>query len=415
MEISEKQCEYVRNANKRWNFKVGATQSGKTYIDTLYVIPHRILDRRGKKGLNVITGVSKSTIERNVLQPMRELFGDRLISKIDNENKAELFGEMVYCLGAENKGQVSKFRGSRIKYLYCDEVVEFNQEVFELLKSRLSFEYSQCDGSANPDDPNHWFKKFIDECDKDELYLQEWTIYDNPFLPSKFVSALEKEYSGTVYYQRYILGRWQRGEGLIYTPFADNPESFMLDNVDKNNIWFINCGVDFGNNKSSHTFVATAFCYNFSKIVVIKTKRIIIQLTPDQLDLEFIEFCKAVFREYNKPCVYRCDSAETTLINGFKMAVIKNNLSGIVLVKNALKKPINERIAATIRLMGEGRFKIKRECIELIEAFENATWDSKNAGQRLDVTGQKNPVDMLDAFEYSFEEFNKDLLMASII
>ena len=37
-EISSKQAEYIRNANHRWNGKIGATQSGKTFIDTLYGI-----------------------------------------------------------------------------------------------------------------------------------------------------------------------------------------------------------------------------------------------------------------------------------------------------------------------------------------------------------------------------------------
>lgn len=67
IEISSKQAEYIRNANHRWNGKVGATQCGKTYIDTLYVIPERILNRAGKKGLNFIVGVSKETITRNII------------------------------------------------------------------------------------------------------------------------------------------------------------------------------------------------------------------------------------------------------------------------------------------------------------------------------------------------------------
>lgn len=48
IEISEKQEEYIQKANHRWNGKVGATQSGKTFIDTLFVIPDRIDERRGK-------------------------------------------------------------------------------------------------------------------------------------------------------------------------------------------------------------------------------------------------------------------------------------------------------------------------------------------------------------------------------
>ena len=38
MPFSTKQREYFDNANKRWNFKTGATRSGKTHVD-FYVIP----------------------------------------------------------------------------------------------------------------------------------------------------------------------------------------------------------------------------------------------------------------------------------------------------------------------------------------------------------------------------------------
>ena len=46
VEISRKQAEYIKKATHRWNGKIGATQCGKTYIDTLYVIPQRIIERK---------------------------------------------------------------------------------------------------------------------------------------------------------------------------------------------------------------------------------------------------------------------------------------------------------------------------------------------------------------------------------
>ncbi|MDE6579643.1 MAG: PBSX family phage terminase large subunit, partial [Ruminiclostridium sp.] len=73
-----------------------------------------------------------------------------------------------------------------------DEVVTWNKDVFDMLKSRLDKEYSCFDGTCNPDNPNHWFKKFLNRKDLD-IYLQEYQIYDNPYLPSIFVEELEKE------------------------------------------------------------------------------------------------------------------------------------------------------------------------------------------------------------------------------
>ena len=132
--LTEKQKEYAKNANKRWGIKSGAVRSGKSFVDTAWVIPQRILDRKGKSGLNVILGVSKSTIERNVLQPMREIYGFKRVGTINSENIATLFGDKVYCLGAEKISQVAKVQGASFKYCYGDEVAKWNEEVFEMVK-----------------------------------------------------------------------------------------------------------------------------------------------------------------------------------------------------------------------------------------------------------------------------------------
>lgn len=224
MAISKMQREFLDNANHRWNFKTGATRSGKTYIDYMAVIPKRIRARIGKDGLAVILGVTKSTIERNVLEPMRNVYGSDLVGSINSQNKCYLFGEWVYCLGAEKVSQVSKLRGASIKYCYGDEVADWSEEVFDMLKSRLDKPYSVFDGALNPQNPSHWLKAFLDS-DAD-IYCQKYTIFDNPFLDPKFVADLCKEYEGSVYYKRYILGEWAIAEGLVYGMFTKEKNVF---------------------------------------------------------------------------------------------------------------------------------------------------------------------------------------------
>lgn len=225
--LSQKQYEYIRNANQRWNMKVGAVRSGKSFVDLVHVIPDRLISSSDKPGLNVILGVSKETIERNVLQPMREWYTDAIVGNINSRNIAYVCGVPVYCLGAEKVSQVSKIQGSSIKYCYGDEIAKWNRDVFTMLQSRLDKEYSCFDGSCNPEYPSHWLKEFIDKPDID-LYIQQYTLFDNPFLPSKFVEQLCTEYAGTVFYKRLILGEWALAEGLIYPMYqqalSDPPE-----------------------------------------------------------------------------------------------------------------------------------------------------------------------------------------------
>lgn len=225
IQLSPKQNEYIRNATHRWNIKSGAVRSGKSYVDIAYMIPSRVIERKGLGGLNVIMGVSKSTIERNVLQPIRELYTDAVCSTINSSNIAYICGEPVYCLGAEKQSQVAKVQGASIKYLYCDELAKYNGQVFDMLKSRLDKPYSVCDASCNPESPSHWLKSFIDRDDLD-IYVQKYTLWDNPFLPREYVENLCKEYAGSVWYKRYIMGDWAIAEGLVYPMFDPEKHCF---------------------------------------------------------------------------------------------------------------------------------------------------------------------------------------------
>lgn len=218
VELTPKQREYWREANHRWNLKVGATRSGKTYMD-YFLIPKRILERREESGLYVLIGNTRETLRRNILTPMQEIYGVRRVGSLRSDNSCFMFGEKVFCLGADKVTQVDKIRGAAIKYCYGDEVATWHPEVFEMLKSRLDKPMSLFDGALNPQSPNHWLKEFIDS-DAD-IYSQHYTIFDNPYLPPDFVSELQKEYAGTVYEKRYIWGEWALAEGLIFPMYED--------------------------------------------------------------------------------------------------------------------------------------------------------------------------------------------------
>ena len=74
--------------------------------------------------------------------------------------------------------------------------------------------------------PDNIDSKILYDIDNPEIdaYIQKYTIFDNPFLPKEFVDNLCKEYAGTVYYKRYILGEWALAEGLIYPMYETSIE-----------------------------------------------------------------------------------------------------------------------------------------------------------------------------------------------
>lgn len=401
MLLSQKQTEFIQKADRRWNFKGGATRSGKTYLDFRWTIPMRIRERIGKPGLTVILGVTKSTIERNVLEPMRNLYGADLVGSISSDNTAWIFGEKCYCLGAEKVSQVSKIRGSSIKYCYGDEVADWSEEVFELLKSRLDREYSCFDGTFNPQFPTHWLKKFLDS-DAD-IFIQTYTLDDNPFLPESFKENLKKEYAGTVFYDRYILGLWVRAEGAIYPLFADNPGRYAVARADLPELEYITIGVDFGGNKSAHAFVATGITSDWTPIA-LKSERVpATGMSVEQMIRRFVRFADGIKADYGRVDYVYADCAEQAIINSMYQQTEYNILGSI-------KGEIIDRIRTMDLLLSTDRFKyVEGQCDSLKAALCDAVWDSEKL-EDIRLDDGTSDIDTLDAWEYSWSAFIKQIL-----
>ena len=411
--ISEKQKEFIREAHHRINLKIGARRCGKTYLDNLYTIPKRLRERAKKEGLNVILGVSKGTIERNILQPLREIYGSNRVSTINSQNIAILFGQEVYCLGAEKVSQVSKIQGTSIKYLYGDEIAKWNVEVFMMVLASLDKPYSCFDGALNPENKNHWLKKeFLDKAKEKELdiYVQHYTIFDNPFLSEDFVKNLCREYQGTVYYNRLILGQWCNAEGIIFQQIANDKARYLIDKA--SNIGFISIGIDFGGNKSAHAFVATKIQRDFSKIEVLKSIRIDAHGTNIyDISTALIEFIKEIILEHGKVDIIFADCAEQTIINSLNANLRKSGLAIPVgdVVKNSVKNQLTDRIKGLSILLNTDKIKFVRNKTEsIIEALQTAIYDEKK--QDVWQDDGTSDIDSLDAFVYSFSAYFNQLL-----
>lgn len=404
--FSVKQKEFLNNANRRWNIKYGATRSGKTHLD-FYVIPKRIRNVANEKGLNVILGNTKGTLQRNIIEPLQDIWGTELVSDIKSDNTAFLFGEKCYCLGADNIKHVNKIRGASFKYCYGDEVATWNKEVFEMLKSRLDKPYSKFDGTCNPEGPSHWFKKFLNG--NADIYQQKYTLYDNPFLAKEVLHNLETEYQGTVFFDRYILGEWKAAEGTIYMLFADKTQKFLVDNVNEQ-LSIVTIGVDYGAGKSKIKFVASGITYNFRNVYVLDEMDLSGIYDPEQIYEKFIEFYKRVYDKYDK-CQYAfCDygALGNVITLGLIRKCQKERLP--VQIVDCSKGLINDRIFLSSTLMAQKRFFVLRKNTIITKAFQDALWNDKKQDKRLD--DGTTDIDSLDAFEYSINSFYENLINA---
>lgn len=391
--LTDKQKQFWNGCNQRWNIKCGATRSGKTYLD-YYLIPRRIRAVSGKDGLYVLLGNTKGTLQRNIIEPLQNIWGTKLVSDIKADNTARMFGEIVHCVGADKINQVDRIRGASIKYCYGDEVVTWNKEVFNMLKSRLDKEYSRFDGTCNPENPKHWFKQFIDTPGID-IFLQNYTIYDNPFLSPAFVQNLENEYKGTVYFDRYILGKWTRAEGIIFPAFASDPERWMIDK-DEAPKFFRHCevGFDIGGNGSAYAMTCTGQGYDGKQYKLKAEKRQAEQMTMDDVVAFVNSFCEDCEKTYN---------INIDMINCDHIAVIVNTINDNTKYRAGLcyKPPLPDRLFLYSRLFATDRVKfVKGMCDDLVDEMQELVFD-ENASDTRPLDDGTMQIDTWDSNIYS--------------
>ena len=356
MPLTEKQVEYLQNCSHRWNVKTGATGSGKSFLDFTVTIPKRIVAARGE-GLLVLLGNTRGTLERNILEPMRQWWPGQ-IGIIRSDNTVELFGKKVYALGADNKKHVSRIQGATFEYVYGDEVTTWSEDVFQMLKSRLRCEHSHFDGTCNPDNPEHWFKKFLDS-DAD-IYQQSYVI-DDGVLPSRVVEELKKEYTGTVYYDRYILGLWCQADGLIYKFGKEN----IVDDVPESGEYYISC--DYG---TLNPFSAGLWCWDGKNATRIReyyysgrTEQI------SKTDEEYYTELEKLAGDLPVRSVVVDPSAASFI------EVIRRHR------RFRVQKAVNDvvpGIVTTSRYIQDGTIKVHRSCKDGIREFGLYRWDDKS-------------------------------------
>lgn len=409
-EYSEKQAEIIKFAysDEETILCDGAVRSGKTivmsYAFVLWAMSN--FDRTNF----AICGKTVTNAERNILRPFQQLEGTPFTTtyKVSTRMMTVKCGKKenyFYLFGGKDESSYMLIQGLTLAGVLFDEVALMPQSFVDQAMARtLSYKNAKIWFNCNPESRNHWFyKEWIDNKKREYKHLH-FLMSDNPTLGEEEISRASSLFSG-VFYDRYILGKWVNAEGLIYKQFADKPGDFVIDTA-PGDIFYATIGVDFGGNKSAHAFVLNGFTQNFKEVVTLDEFYVQKKISPAELEAKFCEF---VTKAKSKYAVYEayCDNAETTLIEGLKIAVAKNGIGIDVLP--AKKKPINDRIRFYNALMSYGRYKVMSHCTNVINALSSAVWDDKSIiDKRLD-DGNMN-IDSLDALEYSTEVYMNDII-----
>ena len=267
----------------------------------------------------------------------------------------------------------------------------------------------------NPSNPNATiYEWYLDKWQDTGLVggynYEHFTIFDNTSITEERIKEIISQYDPkSIWYQRDILGLRVVAEGLIYQEFKDYHIIKMQDWIDnplRKNLMYITIGVDFGGNKSAHSFVAMGLTKQFKNIIALKQKRIAEKIDDTKLMNEFIDFIKSVKEEYDTPIIdIRCDSAEQVLIEGFRKALRENNIQ--LPINNAIKGLILERIRFMCKMFSSNKYYILECCEPLINAYRTSVW-VKDKDERLD--NGTIDIDSLDSSEYAIEPYMKTLI-----
>ena len=383
----------------------GAIRSGKTLSMSLSYVIWAMETFDG----NVfgMAGKTISSFRRNVLFWLKLMLLSRGYTVEDKRSENLMVvsaGSVInyfYIFGGKDESSQDLIQGVTLSGMFFDEVALMPESFVNQATGRCSVEGSKLWFNCNPDSPKHFFKlDWIDKAEEKNILYLHFNMRDNLSLSERMIQRYENMYSGT-FYKRFILGLWVRAEGLIYGHFADNKHEYMINTVDINNILEICIGVDFGGNKSRHAFAATAITRDYNIIALKAESHEATGMSVEQLTEKLQAFIAEV-QKYGHIRHIAADSAEQTIINS-----LRGKLK--VPVKNSIKNKIIDRIRCEDILISTHSLSIvEGQCDDLVEGLENALWNKKEENERLD-DGTTN-IDILDAFEYSWEHRIKTLI-----
>lgn len=363
----------------------------------------------------VLAGKTMGALKKNVIKPMLQILEawgwPYEYVRSGSEPHIDIGSNTYYLFGANTEAAQDALQGLTAAGAYLDEAALFPQSFVDQAIGRCSVTGAKIWMNCNPEGPHHYIREeFLAKAKEKKVYHLHFMMSDNLSLSPKVIARYKRAWAhGSVFYKRFILGLWVAADGLIYQQFADNVNNYVITDkwLQKNEIIYAVIGVDFGGTKSAHSFTLTGFTKGYKQVVVLDEYYCKKRINPKQLQDDFIDFVKRAKLKYKVYEAY-CDSAEQTLIAGMEIACAQAHVG--IDIKNAIKGPINDRIAFYNSLIAQNRWKIMKHCTHIIGAFEQAVYDDKkkNMDVRLD-DGLMN-VDSLDSTEYSTESVQDEIL-----
>lgn len=436
--FGDKHKGYIKACkDNTFNFAEGAVRAGKT-IDNVFAFAHELKTTPDK--IHLASGSTIANAKLNIGDANG--FGLEYIFRGQCRWGKYKDNECLYIKGPATNGKqrivifaggakadsFKKIRGNSYGMWIATEInLHHDSMIKEVFNRQLAAKRRKIFWDLNPDNPNapiytEYIDKYRDLAAAGTLlggyHYEHFTIFDNINIPPERQQEIISQYDPTsVWYRRDILGQRCVAEGLVYQQFADDSKRWILsfDSDAAKQEWLedvecISLGIDFGGNRSLTTFVATAIHRGYRKLTILKDHHINGrkgEIDSDRVNREFLSFCQQLKADYPHKLIKYCfaDSEAQYLINGLRKFCLANGLR--IAIGDSAKYPITQRISCTNTLLNTGRVFFMPGCKLVINGLQAAVWDPKAAekGKDIRLDNFSTDIDILDAFEYSWERF----------
>ena len=193
-------------------------------------------------------------LEQTLIKTMRMIVPETLGKYYSGNHEMQFVnGSVARFCHLSDEGDVIKYQGAEIQWLYFDELTHFSESMYNYIKTRLRAPLRlgvkpcvRC--ASNPGGPGHgWVKaRFVDSTDvgthtvikdteitgrdgqkKTMKSVCEYipaTVYDNPHIDDIYIVELQNKPSKLR--DALLYGKWEAFEGQAFPEFTNDPEHY---------------------------------------------------------------------------------------------------------------------------------------------------------------------------------------------
>ncbi len=326
----------------------------------------------------------------------------------------------IIPFGADNMSSHKGYRGWSIGMVLGTEIDMLHPNSLQELQNRtVASSYRKFFYDFNPNNPRHYIYGKLEEWSKSlgGYNYKHKTLIDNPILTNEQIDIIKSEYDPeSIDYRRYILGERVSAYGLIYKVRDYN----VFDEINLSDYRSYIITADVGENMSATVFQVQAFNYRVGSMDVLyeywhrnaDVERDTEIKLPVHYAEDFAEFIKEAIETMGAYPLRVQSDLDITFMREFDLLVGKYNI-GDLRLRDVIKKEINERISTGIVYLYKGKLRFHKGCVHTIEAFEQAVYDPKQEASgkyvRFDNPSQNTKIDPIDAVEYGFTFYEREL------